>query len=108
MEIRSSGGEPHISDQFSSYEAHFSMSRVMRSKQNIQVTIERLLVRPGDELRGIIMVYTDCQVQEMTFSVEIFHVNLIVGAKLLSLFRKECRLNKFPLQMRNISSINLL
>ena len=38
--------------------------------------------------------------RKTTSSVEIFHVSLIVGAKLLRLFRNECRLDKFPLQMR--------
>ena len=61
QEVRSSGGEPHISDQLSFNEALFCMSRVIRSKRNIQIVVER---RPGDELRGIIMVHTDCHVQE--------------------------------------------
>ena len=62
QEVRSSGEEPHISDQLSFNEAPFCMSRVIRSKRNIQIAIERLLVRPGDELRGIIVVHTDCHV----------------------------------------------
>ena len=97
QEVRSSGGEPHVSDQLSFNEAPFCMSRMIRSKRSMQIAIERRLVRPGDELRGIIMTVMS---RKTTSSVEIFHVSLIVGAKLLSLFRNECRLDKFPLQIR--------
>ena len=45
---------------------------------------------------------------KIAFSVEMFHVNLSVGARLLSLSRKEFSSERFPFQMKKMSSINLL
>ena len=74
-EVRQFGEESDIPNKFSFYETSLSVTWMVRSEWDVEVSVERFLKRPSDKFSWMTVS------KKVTFSREMSQVSLIVGTK---------------------------
>ena len=57
--MRQFGGESHIPKKFSFYETSLSVTWMVRSERDVEISVKRFLKRPSDESSWIEESHTD-------------------------------------------------